>query len=178
MAQGKNEGVCMTKFIRSIFLTSAIISTFGSVFAKEHLLSVITNDEDQNTYNIVLVTDEHDVSVKQVSKNEFDQRGRTISQDKYNLNQLTSGVAMVVRKGYDIVKLKMSNLNESDSADLEMDVLVSALSKERISFDLEVKKEGSAWKLFLNGKSAKKLHFITNKKMLIGTVGIKNILVK
>lgn len=168
----------MTKFIRGIFLITSIFSVVNSAFAKEHLLSVITNDEDQNSYNIVLVTDEHDVSVEEVVKNEFDLRGKTIKQDKYDLGQLNNGVAMVVRRGYDIVKLKMSNLNDSDSADLEMDVLVSAISKERHSFDLEVKKEGASWKLFLDGKSARKLHFITNKKLLIGTVGIKDILVK
>lgn len=168
----------MTKLIRAIFLISTISLSMGCALAKDHLLSVISNDEDANTYNIVLATDENDVEVEQVVKNEFDSRGKIISQDKYNVSQLGKGVAMVVRKGYEIVKLKANNLNQSDSADLEMDVLVSAISKERVKYEMEVKKVGSSWKLYLDGKNAKKLHFITNKKMLIGTVGIKNIQVK
>lgn len=177
MTHPKREGQ-MREMIKSIFLLSMILGAAQSINAKSHLLSTISNDEDQNTYTIALVTDEQDVDVKEVLKNEFDKRGKLVSQDRYTIKSLEDGVVMVKRSNYDIVRLKASNLNSSDSADLEMEVLVSAISKEKKSFDLQVNREGQKFKLELGGKSATKLHFITNKAFLIGTVGIKDIRVK
>jgi len=168
----------MKSFLKTTFALSIILGLMQSVRAMEHKLSTISNDEDANTYTIGIVTDEDNIEVKQVLKKEFDGRGNVISVDKYSPADLAKGVVMVKRKGYEIVKLKAQNFNASDSADLDMEVLVSALSKDTDNYDLKVEKQGEKWKLLLNNKDATKMFFVTNKKFMIGTVGIKDVKVK
>ncbi|AYF44816.1 hypothetical protein BALOs_1816 [Halobacteriovorax sp. BALOs_7] len=135
----------------------------------------ITNDEDKSYYHLGINVDDETLEVESLYKNEFDQNGKVISTQTYTLQQLLKGVTLVERSDRQVVKIKASNLNPSDGADITIDTLYSGINGERKHYDASVERVGSDWKFNFESRASSKLHFVSNKKFLIGTIGIKDI---
>ena len=84
-------------------------------------------------------------------------------------------MTLVERSDRQVVKIKASNLNPSDGADITIDTLYSGINGERKHYDASVERVGLDWKFNFESRASSKLHFVSNKKFLIGTIGIKDI---
>lgn len=135
----------------------------------------ITNDEDKSYYHLGINVDEGSLEVDSLYKNEFDKKGNIISSKTYSLQQLLRGVVLVERSRREVVRIQVSNFNPSDGADITIETLYSGISGERKVYDASVVRVGEDWKFNFESKRAKKLHFVSNKKFMIGTVGIKEV---
>ncbi len=168
----------MKNLIKTSLLLSMVLGTMHSAQAKDHVLSTITNDDDKNIYIMGLKTDDQTEAVTKIYKKELDGKGKLLNKIEFTPGQLEAGVSIVKRSGRDVVNLKASNVDVNYGGDIAMKTLVNALKKDFKTYDLKVEKNGEKWQMLFDNKVAKKLHFTTNKKFLIGTVGIKNVQLK
>jgi len=165
----------MRNLIKTSLFLSMLLGAMQSIQAKDHVLATITNDDDSNIYTIGLKTDDSSESVVKIYKKETSAKGKLLDHVEFTPNQMENGVAIVKRSGYEVVALKADNVNVNYGGDITMTTLVHALKKTKKNYDLKVEKDGAQWKLLFQNKEAKKLHFTTNKKFLIGSVGIKKV---
>lgn len=159
-----------------LLIQLSIVAFFATkILAAPIKLVHITNDEDKTYYHLGINVDDDSLEVESLYKNEFDKKGNIISSKTYTLQQLLRGVVLVERSDREVVKILASNLNPSDGADITIDTLYSGVNGERKVYDASVERVGEDWKFNFESKRAKKLHFVSNKKFIIGTVGIKEV---
>ncbi|EQC47883.1 hypothetical protein [Bacteriovorax sp. DB6_IX] len=168
----------MSNLIKTSLFLSLLLGTLQSIQAKDHVLATITNDDDNNIYKIGLQTDDATESVVKIYKKELSAKGKLLDHVEFTPSEMEKGVTIVKRSGYDVVALRAENVNVNYGGDITMTTLVHALKKTKKDYDLKVEKEGRDWKLLFENNEAKKLHFTTNKKFLIGSVGIKDVQAK
>lgn len=169
----------MGNLLKTSFILSVVIGIMQSAYSENFKLTTITNDDDSNSYVIGLETDDSSEEIIGISKSEFTGSGKLLSKTDFTLKELKEGVTLVKRSRYNVVTLKARNVNLAYGGDIEMKTLIHALKgngeNNKNTYDLKVEKEGEGWKLLFENKDGSKLHFITNKKFLIGTVGIKKV---
>lgn len=159
-----------------LLIQLSIVAFFATkIMAAPVKLVHITNDEDKTFYHLGINVDDETLEVESLYKKEFDQKGNVVSSQKYSLEQILKGVTLVERSDRQVVKIKASNLNPSDGADITIDTLYSGINGERKQYDASVERVGTDWKFNFESRRAQKLHFVSNKKFLIGTIGIKDI---
>jgi hypothetical protein len=59
-----------------------------------------------------------------------------------------------------------------------IDTLYNGATGERKMYELDLAKSNSGWKLFKGQKSVTKFHVKVNKVIILGTVGIKTIVME
>lgn len=170
-------GTTTMKSSISFLMFLAIISQ--SAFAKEDVLATITNDQNQNVYKFIAETSEETHSITALYKDEYIQgkrvdRGNLSSQDLAN----SSGVILEQQGAREIVNLKSDNFDLERGGRVTIDTLYNGITGERKAYELELAQSRDGWKLFKGQKAISKLHMITNRKMFVGAVGVKEIQMK
>lgn len=162
----------MKKFILFLICTS-FIST--KLFAKEEVLATITNDENKEIFTFVANTDDSTKSLKTFFKDDY-VNGKKVEREVLPTQELTTdGVILDKRGDHTVINLKSSNFDYVRGGTVIIDTLYNGVTGERKEYEIELAKDGNGWKLW-NGKNAiSKLHIEVNKKVFIGTVGVKNI---
>ncbi len=161
------------KLLLKLFLLISLTTT--SLLAANVKLVHITNDEDDTYYHLGMVVDDNTMEIESVYKTEFNKSGGVLSKENYSVEQILNGVTLVKRSGRDVAKIKASNFNPTDGADIELDTLYSGVNGERKKYDASVERVGESWVFNFQNKRAQRLHFVSNTKFLIGTIGIKTI---
>ena len=163
---------CLTLSILSLFLSM-------NIFASEEILTTTDNDDNNEVYKLVVKVDETTQSLKELYKDTY-VNGTKIRRDLLNPNDLTTsgGVILERRDKYNVLNLKSDNFDYDRGGRIIIDTLYNGITGERINYDLELVKDSITWKLFKNKKSVSKFHVKVNKKIIIGTVGIKTIIME
>jgi hypothetical protein len=158
------------------FMFVALIAC-GRVLAKEEVLATITNDQTQGVYKFIAETDDETNAIKTLYK-DVSGSGKVEREvlDTQELNQ--SGVVLEKRGSREIINLKSDNFDADNGGRVTIDTLYNGLSGERKEYDLELAKSEDGWKLFKGEKAITKLHIITNKKVFVGAIGVKDIEMK
>ena len=163
------------EIVKLIYQLSLIFVFSLTAVASSKKLVHITNDEDKSFYHLGVNVDEDTNEADSLYKREFDAKGKVVAFTSYSLGDLVDGVTLVSRGKHKVVNIKASNLNPSDGADISVDTLYSGISNDRKEYSASVERVGSDWKFNFNNRPVSKLHFVTNKKFIIGVVGIKKI---
>ena len=164
-------GEIMKKFLLLISLVSF------SALALDHNLMKITNDEDGDIVIFVLETNEHNTEIVGMRKDIYDSRMKFIDTVAWSANEVLQGGAVIATSGnYKVVKLKVSSpFSLQNGGTINLDYLYSGITGSRKDFKISLKKSNGKW-INSKGKTViKKLHFVSNKKMIVGTIGIKEI---
>ena len=156
------------------FIASLILSF--NAFSYEAVLSVTDNDDNNEIYNLVVLVDDETQSLKELYKDTYVGSVK-VHRDLLDPKALSTkqGVVLEQRKGYNVLSLKSDNFDYDRGGRITIDTLYSGISGERRGYDVELAKDLTGWKLFSNNKIVSKFHVKVNKKLIIGTIGIKTL---
>ena len=157
--------------IGKLVVLALIFSSFA--YGKEIKILNIINDEDKAVTSVLINVGE-DNAIQGFRKLEV--LNHSILSNEYFDGSLDySGVTLLRKKGRDIVILKSLNADAINGGALEIDFLYNGITGTRKQFLIEMDRTSDSWQVTRNGKIIEKLHFISNKKPFVGTVGIKRI---
>lgn len=168
--------VDMSKFIFLLFIST--VFSFNA-FAKEEVLSVTDNDDNNEVYRLVVHVDDNTQRLIELFKDTYI-NGQKIRRDVLNPTDLNTadGVILEKRDNYNVLNLKSDNFDYDRGGRIIIDTLYNAIKGERRSFEVDLAKDQSQWKLFKNKQSISKFHVKVNRVIIIGTVGIKTIIME
>lgn len=160
------------------FILSILVS--GSVFALDHKLVDITNDEDRETTRFILKTDDNNDEVNGFIKQTLNRHGGVIQTTTMGVNGVYSnhGIVLEKRDGRIIVALKSDNFATHNGGNIEVDTLYNGVTSTRKQYDLELARAGRSWELLRDGRPVSKMHLKSKKIPLVGTVGISDIVTR
>lgn len=168
---------------KSLFLFAISLLTFTNLFtsivsASEQTLATLSNDENKNTYLLIVDTDKDDQTIKTFYKDVYSS-GKKISRETLDYNILINkGLILEQRDKYVILKLKSLNFDKEQGGIITIDTLYNGTNGSRKSYDIQMAKTKTDWALINGGKIVKKIFIQTNKIMILGSVGIKNLVMK
>jgi hypothetical protein len=93
-------------------------------------------------------------------------------------NLTYAGIVLRRVKNKDLLILKSLNLDDRNGGSLEIDFLYNGITGKRKNFVVELGRTSDSWQLSKDGRIINHLELISNKVMILGTVGIKKIIVK
>lgn len=166
----------MNKLI-SFFLVGLLFCL--NLHAREEILSITDNDDNNEVYNLVVNVDDSTQSLKELFKDTYI-LGKKIRRDVLNPNDLTTkdGVVLERREKYNVLNLKSTNFDYDRGGRIIIDTLYNGITGDRKNFEVELAKDKQSWKLFKNEKAVSKFHVKVNKVIVVGTVGIKTIIME
>lgn len=150
-----------------------------TLLAREEILSITDNDDNNEVYNLVVNVDESTQTLKDLFKDTY-VGGKKIKRDHLNPEDLKTkeGVILEKRDNYNVLNLKSDNLDFDRGGRIIIDTLYNGISGDRKQVDVELAKDKTSWKLFKDKKPVSKFHVRVNKVIVIGTVGIKTIIME
>ena len=159
----------------SLLIAASFYSVLGN--AAEHTLATITNDVDTNSYVLVIDSSDGDREVKAFYKDTFS-KGKRILRESFDYRSLNSGMILMKQDKYIVMKLQSNNFDNQQGGMMNLDTLVNGASGSRKSYALELSKDKTGWILLNQNKTVKQIFIQSNKVMVLGVVGIKNITMK
>ena len=164
-----------------IFIISLLTLTncfTSATFASEQTLATLSNDENKNTYLLIVDSDKENQSIKTFYKDVYSGSKR-ISREILDYNILINkGLILEQRDKYVILKLKSLNFDKEQGGIITIDTLYNGTNGSRKSYELQMAKTTTDWALINDGKIVKKIFIQSNRVMLLGSVGIKNLVMK
>lgn len=161
--------------VKNLFKTLLVTSLLTTVaFAGTQKLAYITNEEDKEIIDLLITTDSRSdiTSMKLVFKRA---NGKAYMTNTYSPRQAIRGVVLLKKKNREIVKLVSRNFTSHNGGDVKIDYLISGFSGRRGAKHMDLVRDSDKWSLKVNRKKIKKMHFVSNKKAFVGTIGIKTI---
>lgn len=105
-------------------------------------------------------------------------KGKTINDKTYQTSGAKSGIVLMEQSGRKVVKLQSDNFSSHNGGDVVLDYLYNGINGKRRKLHMDLSRDGDVWALYINGKKTTKMHFVKNKKAIVGVVGVKRIEVK
>lgn len=169
----------MTKFSLTLITLFVLSFAHAKAFGYETILSITDNDDNNEIYNLVVEVDETTSSLKSLYKDTY-VSGKKLRRDVLNPTDLktANGVILEKRDNYNVLNLKSDNFDYDRGGRIIIDTLYNGVTGERRNTDLELAKDSGSWKLFKNQKAISKFHVKVNKVIIIGTIGIKTIVME
>jgi hypothetical protein len=165
----------MIQFIRLFSISTFVLTSINVFAASQHLVSV-TNEEDSELLKLSLVIDGNS-DITEFKKSTYSKRKQLIKEEIFKVHNAASGIVIYKKKKREIVKLISKNFSRHQGGNLDMSYLYSGISGSRNVFKLDLRRDGDKWGIFANGRKAQILHFVSNKKAFIGTIGIKKVVI-
>lgn len=161
----------------AIFTLAMIISIFNVVKAEEKIVATVYNDESSTTYK--LVVDSSDGRTMKNFYKDVYEKGQKVRREALNPQVIMSkGMVLEQRDKHVIMKLQSNNFDLDQGGIVTVDTLYNGATGERRGYDIQLAQDRTGWALFQKGKMVKEIFIQTNKVMLIGAVGIKNLVLK
>lgn len=158
-----------------LFIFTLSILTGNNLLAKEETLATITNDENTQVFTFIAKTNEVDNTIASFYKDNY-QDGKKISREELKVTELTQeGVVLDQRGDNTVINLKSENFDTKRGGDVVIDTLYNGINGERKEYDVTLAQSKTGWALFSANHVVTKLHIEVNKKMFIGSIGVKNI---
>jgi hypothetical protein len=150
----------------------------GIAKASEQTLATISNDESKNTYQLIVDSTDGDRAIKTFYKDIF-LNGKKLSREALDYHVLIrTGMILEQRDKYIVMRLKSDNFDDQQGGIITVDTLYNGANGTRKTYDLSLAKDKSGWTLINQGKIVKQIFIQTNKVMILGSVGIKNLVMK
>ena len=159
-----------------LFTISIIVTIFNVASADEYTIVTITSDENESVYKLII--DTHDErAIKRFYKDIYE-KGQKIKRIVLDHNMFESGLILEKRSRYEVIKLSSANFDFEQGGTMIIDTLYNGASGERKTYEVEVAKDKSGWAIFNKGKTIKSIKIQTNRIIILGAVGIKNLVMK
>jgi hypothetical protein len=156
----------------------AVTCFVKTTHASEQTIATIGRDDSDTTYKLIINTDEDGRTITSFYKDIYHGETKS-SRDILDLHVLmNAGIVLEQRNQYIVLKLKSDNFDEEQGGTISIDTLYNALNGKRKSYEVSLAKDELGWTLLNQGKAISKLFIQSNKVMLAGIVGIKNLQMK
>lgn len=155
------------------FLLLATLFASLSASAAEHKLLTVTNDSDEETTIISVITDNQGqaVSLKKTTHG----NSLVVGSQDYTLATARQGAVLFKEDKYEVIRLKLDPRFEPIyGGPLKLDYMVNGLTGSRRSVELEASQEGAKWVVKNQGRTVTKAHVVANK-VLGKKVGVSQI---
>lgn len=168
----------MSKIFQVLLISIIAFNTSG-LLAKEVVLSVTDNDDNNEIYNLVVNSDDQTERLIELYKDTY-LNGTKIKRDVLDSEDLKTREGMILerRDGYNVLNLKSDNFDFDRGGRVIIDTLYNGIKGERRNYELELAKDSTGWKLFKKDSIVTKFHIKVNKVIILGTVGIKTIIME
>ncbi len=164
--------------MKKLILTSmALLTLTLNAFAAETVVATITNENDSEIVKLVVETDSNN-TLMAMRKDIYSAGGKFLDEKTFTPNDVFGGQAVMSEvdgRKVVILKANRSSLSLSNGGSVTLDYLYNGITGERRTQSYALKKTNDKWALYTGSTQIKKMHFVVNKKTLIGTVGIKEI---
>jgi hypothetical protein len=149
--------------------------TWGTAFAKEETLATITNDDNKEVFTFIAVTDDNSNVITSFFKDEYVD-GVKITRENLAISALSNdGLALDKRDDLTVINLKSDNFDTGLGGVIVVDTLYNGINGQRKEYEINLAQSKDGWQLYDENRPITKIHLEVNKKLLIGTVGVKNI---
>ncbi len=159
-------------------LVLIFIATFSvnSMAALTKLVTA-TNEEDSDDIVISLITDAQSditgLNLKVIARS-----GSVRTNKNFDADEVHEGFDLMEKEGRKIVRLLSTNFSGHQGGEVKLDYLYNGITGTRGELLLDLSRNGDKWRLSHKGAKTSKLHFVSNKKMLVGTIGVKKVIVQ
>jgi len=170
--------------LKSLISSSAVFTIIMMIFifnvakASEKTIATVSSDESAIIYKLI-VDSKDGRGIEHFYKDVYEngkQRSLRVELDPKVL--MRTGMILEQREKYVIMKLKSNNFNTEQGGIVVVDTLYSGVSGERKSYEVQLAQDKSGWALFKQGKTIKEIQIKANRVMVLGAVGIKNLVMK
>lgn len=161
----------------AVFTVIMMISIFNVAKAAEQTVATVSSDENNSVYKLV-IDSKDGRGIEHFYKDTYEdgKRSRRTELDPQVL--MKTGMILEQRDQYIVMKLKSNNFDLEQGGIVVVDTLYSGVSGERKSYEIQLAQDKSGWALFKQGKTIKEIQIKANRVMILGTVGIKNLVMK
>jgi hypothetical protein len=167
------------KKMKKILTTSLLVmlNTISlSIKANEQFIAKITNEDNPYTYNLVIDSNEDNRVINFFYKDVY-QEGKRVRREALDFKVINKKeLVLEQRDKYLIMGLKSNNFDSELGGVITIDTLYSGVNNSRKEYDLDLTKDRAGWILVKTGKVIKHIHIQSNKMTILGTVGIKNLI--
>ena len=159
------------------FTVVMMISVFNVAQAAEKAVATVSSDESKTVYKLV-VDSKDGRSIDHFYKDIYED-GKKIRRTELDPKvMMKTGMILEQRDKYVVMKLQSNNFDLEQGGIVIVDTLYSGVSGERKTYEIQLAQDKSGWGLFRKGKTIKEIQIQSNRVMMIGTVGIKNLVMK
>jgi hypothetical protein len=161
-------------------LTASLIALLSPIslncMANEQFIAKITNEDNPYEYNLVIDSNADNRVINFFYKDVY-QEGKRVRREALDFNVITKKeLVLEQRDKYLIMGLKSNNFDAELGGVITIDTLYSGVNNSRKEYDLDLTKDRSGWILVKTGKVIKHIHIQSNKMTILGTIGIKNLI--
>ena len=161
----------------ALFSLTLIITIFNVAKASEQVVANITRDSSNTSYKLVIVSNDGR-EIKAFFKDVYE-NGKKISREALDAKIIIkNGMILEQRDQYIVMKLQSSNFDLGQGGIVTIDTLYNGASGERKSYEIQIAQSANGWSLFKAGKAISQIQIQTNRIMVLGEVGIKNLVMK
>jgi hypothetical protein len=170
------QGDFMKKFIKLTLILTITTFCLNAMAISQKIMSA-TNDEDNEKIVISLILDSNK-DITALSQKTLSARGVQIREKIFKAQNVYRGFDLLKKDGRKIVRLLSRNFAAHQGGAVTLDFLYSGVTGSRKQMEFDLSRNGDKWAIKHKGRNAKKVHFVSNKNFLIGTIGVKKIVVK
>ena len=166
--------------MKMLSITLMILSVLPvSVLAREEVLTTTDNDDNNEIYQLIVDVNESTQALKKLYKDTY-VNGLKIKRDILNEDDLKTknGVILEKRDKHNVLNLKSDNFDHDLGGKITIDTLYNGITGERRSYELDLAKDKTGWKIFKGKKVVSKFHVKVNRVILAGTIGIKSVVME
>ncbi len=171
--------------LKSIISSTAIctvaimISIFNVAKASEKVLATVSQDESKSTTYKLIVDSPDGRTIRAFYKDVYE-NGAKVRRDLLDPAVIMkSGMILEQRDKHVLMRLKSSDFDREQGGRVIVDTLYNGATGERRSYEVQLAQDNKAgWTLFKQGKGINSIQIQTNRVMVLGAVGIKNLVMK
>ena len=169
------------QMLKNIFIFSMLLAAvFATSHAKasEQTLLSISNDDGPTSYALVIDTSEDQRLIKELYKDTYE-NGKKIERINLDYRSLSNnGMVLDQRGKYITIKLESNNFDEQQGGVIAINTLYNGATGSRKVYEISLSKDNNGWAIISSKKSISKILIQVNKVRFVGTVGIKNLIMK
>ena len=161
--------------ILSILVMSFLYASLS--FAGEQTIATITNDQDKDVTLLIVNTYNDGQSIKGFFKDTFTD-GKRVLRESFEASNIDKGIVLVRKSSHIVLQLLSANFDKEQGGIIKIDTLLNGAKGTRKSYEVAIAKSKLGWSLSKDNTEFKSMAVVSNKVMIIGVVGIKNIIMK
>lgn len=160
----------------SFFISICIFVSVGK--AADQMLATVTTDADSLSYQLSVSYSDKDQVLTSFFISNF-ANGSFTNRDELPIKTfIKEGINMGVHGRVTFVKINGENFDEEQGGVIIIDAVFNLLTGKRKSYEMQLAKDQTGWKLFSEGKPITKILGKSNRVPMIGVVGAKELVMK
>lgn len=160
----------------ALSMTISLASAFATT-TEQTIATVAMDDPKAPTYKLVVETNDGR-EIRRFFKDVYT-NGVKVRRDTLDQNALKqNGLILEQRDKHVLMRLKSNNFNFEQGGYVTIDTLFNGATGERRSYEVQIAVGQTQWNIFQGQRTIREIFIQTNRVMIIGAVGIKNLVLR